>query len=43
VNPRAGLDAMVKRKIPSGCGESNPDHPTCSLVSVKGKVVPVLN
>jgi hypothetical protein len=24
--PRAGLDAVVKRKIPSPCRDSNPDH-----------------
>jgi hypothetical protein len=24
VGPRAGLDAVVKRKIPSSCRESNP-------------------
>jgi len=27
VGPRAGLDAVTKRKIPSPRRESNPDHP----------------
>jgi hypothetical protein len=27
MGPRAGLDAVVKRKIPSLRRESNPDHP----------------
>jgi hypothetical protein len=26
VDPRAGLDTAVKRKIPSRCQDSNPDH-----------------
>jgi hypothetical protein len=30
VGPRAGLDAVVKRKIPSPLRESNPDHPVRS-------------
>jgi hypothetical protein len=28
--PRAGLDAVVKREIPSPCRDSNPDHPARS-------------
>jgi hypothetical protein len=32
VGPRAGLDAVVKRKIPSPCQDSNPDHPARSSV-----------
>jgi hypothetical protein len=27
VSPKAGLDAVSKRKIPSICRDSNPDHP----------------
>jgi hypothetical protein len=27
LGPRAGLDIVTKRKIPSPCRESNPDHP----------------
>jgi hypothetical protein len=30
VGPRAVLDAVVKRKIPSPCRDSNPDHPARS-------------
>jgi hypothetical protein len=30
VGPRAGLDMVLKRKIPSPHQESNPDHPACS-------------
>jgi hypothetical protein len=30
LGPRAGLDTMVKRKIPSPRRESNPDHPLYS-------------
>jgi hypothetical protein len=30
VGPRAGLDAVVKRKIPNPCRDSAPpDHPAC--------------
>jgi hypothetical protein len=32
VDPRAGLDAVVRRKIPNTCRDLNP---------IKGKVVPV--
>jgi hypothetical protein len=32
VGPRAGLDAVVKRKIPSPCQDSNPNHPAHSSV-----------
>jgi hypothetical protein len=37
VGPRTGLDAVCKRKLPSSCRESNPDHPDLparSLVSI---------
>jgi hypothetical protein len=34
VGPRAGLDTVSKRKIPSPHWESNPDHPACSLVAI---------
>jgi hypothetical protein len=34
VGPRAVVDAVVKRKIPSPRRESNPDHPVRSLVSI---------
>jgi len=30
VDSRAGLDAVVKRKIPSPCRDLNPDHPARS-------------
>jgi hypothetical protein len=33
VDPRAGPDAVAKRKIPSSRHESNPDRPSRSLVS----------
>jgi hypothetical protein len=32
MGPRASLNAVVKRKIPSPCHDSNPDHPTHSTV-----------
>jgi hypothetical protein len=34
VNPRAGLDAVVKRKIPSSRRDSNPVHPIVQSKSV---------
>jgi len=34
VGPRAGLDAVEKREIPSPCRELNPDRPARSLVSI---------
>jgi hypothetical protein len=34
VGPRAGLDAVVKRKIPSPCGEWNPGRSARSLVTI---------
>jgi hypothetical protein len=34
VGPRAGLNAVAKRKIPSPCGESNSDRPVRSLVTI---------
>jgi hypothetical protein len=34
VSPRAGLDAVAKRKISSHCRESNPDRPAPSLVTI---------
>jgi hypothetical protein len=33
MSPRAGLDAVAKRKILCPCGESNPSHPVRSLQS----------
>jgi hypothetical protein len=33
VGPRAGLDAVSKRKIPSSGRESNPDHPIVQPVA----------
>jgi hypothetical protein len=33
VDPRAGLDAVAKRKIPSPCRGSNPDRPIHSLIT----------
>jgi hypothetical protein len=33
VGPRAGLDTMSKRKIPSPCWESNPDDPIAQSVA----------
>jgi hypothetical protein len=30
VGSRAGLDAVLNRKIPSPVGDSNNDHPACS-------------
>jgi hypothetical protein len=38
VDPRAVLDAMVKRKIPSPRQESNPRTP---IVHDEGEVVPI--
>jgi hypothetical protein len=32
MGPRAGLDAVVKRKIPYSCWESNTGRPFCSSV-----------
>jgi hypothetical protein len=34
VGPRAGLDAVVKRKFPNPCQESNPSRQTRSLVAI---------
>jgi len=34
VGTRASLDAVAKRKIPSPCRQSNPDHPTYNLVAI---------
>jgi hypothetical protein len=34
VGPRAGLDAVVKKKIPSTCRESKPDCATRSLIAI---------
>jgi hypothetical protein len=33
VGPRAVLDAVVKRKIPSPLGESNPKTPIIQLIA----------
>jgi hypothetical protein len=40
VKPRAGLDAMVERKISSPCRESNPGRSVRSLVA-KPAVIPL--
>jgi hypothetical protein len=34
VGPKAGLDTVVKRKIPGPRQGSNPDHPARSLVAI---------
>jgi hypothetical protein len=34
VGPSAGLDAVVKRKNPCPCQESNPGHPAHSFVTI---------
>jgi hypothetical protein len=34
VGPRAGMDAMVKRKNPCPCRDSKRDHPFRSLVAL---------
>jgi hypothetical protein len=34
MGPRAGLDTVAKRKIPSPCRESNPDRPAHRLVAI---------
>jgi len=33
--PRAGLDAVAKRKTPSPCWELKPDRPARSLVAIE--------
>jgi hypothetical protein len=33
VGPRAGLDAVSNRKIPTPCWKSNPDHPIVQPVA----------
>jgi hypothetical protein len=38
VGPGSGLDAVVKRKIPCPCQESNPDRTACSLVVVPNEL-----
>jgi hypothetical protein len=43
MGPRAGLDVVSKRKIPSPRRESNRDRPTRLVSYLKGKIVPVLN
>jgi hypothetical protein len=35
VGPTAGMDTMVKRKIPSPCRESNYDHPIVQPVAYR--------
>jgi len=40
--PRAGLEAVAKRKIPCPCRESNPGRPAGSLVTIN-KVIPHKN
>jgi hypothetical protein len=39
VDPRASLDTVEKRKIPSLCRESNPGHPARSLVAIPTETV----
>jgi hypothetical protein len=34
LDPRASLDVVAKRKVPSPSQELNPDHPACSLVAI---------
>jgi hypothetical protein len=34
VGPRTSMDAVVKRKIPYPCQESNPDRPARNLVAM---------
>jgi hypothetical protein len=41
VDPRAGLDAMVKTNIPNSCRKSNPGRPARSLVFIL-TVIPTL-
>jgi hypothetical protein len=43
VGPRAGLDAMEKRKISCPCCESNPGCPAHSLVSIPAELSWLLN
>jgi hypothetical protein len=38
MDPRAVLDAVVKRKIPSPCLESNPRTPTASNKNMDTKI-----
>jgi len=38
VDPRAGLNAAVKKKIPSSCRESNPDRSARSFIPSFGLV-----
>jgi hypothetical protein len=45
VDPRAGLDAVAKRKTPSPRRKSNPDHPhrpACSLVAIQTELSPLI-
>jgi len=37
VEPRAGLDAALKKKVTTRCRESNPYRPTRSAVSILTK------
>jgi hypothetical protein len=41
VGPRASLDAVAKRKIPSPRRESNPNRPARSLVAISGRNLPI--
>jgi len=41
--PTAGLDTVVKRKIPCPCQESNPGHPAHSLVNYTDQTTDVPN
>jgi len=35
VDPKARLDTVAKKKIPSPCRESNPERPVRSIVTIK--------
>jgi hypothetical protein len=45
VSPRAGLDTVSKRKIPSPCRISNPDHAIIQPVAIRYTdwTIPALN
>jgi hypothetical protein len=42
VDPRAVLDAVMKRKIPTSRRESNADHPIVQLVASADWAIPTL-
>jgi hypothetical protein len=39
VGPRAGLDAVAKRKIPCPCRESSPDRSARNLVGIRTELI----